>query len=116
MLSLNFCAKLAVGVLVFGYFIYSFSIDSNHPALLAIAVVSVPLYPFAKKGADDAIRHLTSENFVETLNAGGSRGLGALYLLCFIMPLTIPLALSYFIYHYVKYRSATQSDKRSVID
>ena len=107
--SFNFYAKLAVGIIFFGYFIYSFSENGNHPILLTIAAVSIPLYPFAKKGADDTIRHLTSEKVVETLNAGGPRGLGALYLVCFIVPLTIPFGLCYFIYHYLKYRSTTRS-------
>lgn len=108
MRSFNFYAKLAVGVIFFGYFIYNFSENGNHPVLLTIAAVSIPLYPFAKKGADDAIRHLTSEKFVERLNEGGARGFGALYLVLFIVPLTIPLGLAYFIYQYVKYRSAAQ--------
>lgn len=106
--SFNFYVKLAVGALFFGYFIYLFSDNGNHPILLTIAAVSIPLYPFAKKGADDTLRHLTSANFVERLNDGRARELVIFYLFFFIMPLTIPLSLAYFIYQFVKYRSAAQ--------
>lgn len=106
--SFNFYVKLAVGALFFGYFIYLFSDNGNHPVLLTIAAVSIPLYPFAKKGTDDTLRHLTSANFVERLNDGRARELVIFYLFFFIMPLTIPLSLAYFIYQFVKYRSAAQ--------
>ncbi|MEF3101734.1 hypothetical protein QFJ66_20720 [Raoultella terrigena] len=95
----EFIGKLACGALFFGFFIYSLYDTVGWP-LIALGWVSILLYPFAKKGADDTLLRLTSARVFEVID--GHR-IGALYLFI-VMPLTLPLAAGYFIYHTVKWR------------
>lgn len=95
----EFIGKLACGALLFGFFIYGLYDNVGWP-FIALGWVSILLYPFAKKGADDTLLHLTSARVFEVID--GYR-IGTLYLFI-VMPLTLPLAAGYFIYHTVKWR------------
>ncbi|MEM8377483.1 hypothetical protein Q4R82_16745, partial [Morganella morganii] len=63
-----------------------------------------PLFPFAKKCSDDALRHYFSEStFEDVINGSSPRGLGGLYLIL-IIPFIIPLAAGYFVYQIINYK------------
>lgn len=98
----DFIGKLACGVFLFGLLIYDLYDEVGWP-LIALGWLSILLFPFAKRGADDTLLHLTSERTFETINGGGMGRFGALYLFA-LVPLTLPLAAGYFIYHTVKWR------------
>ncbi len=98
----DFIGKLAWGVFLFGLLIYDLYDEVGWP-LIALGWLSILLFPFAKRGADDTLLHLTSERTFNTINGGGIGQFGALYLFA-LVPLTLPLAAGYFIYHTVKWR------------
>lgn len=72
--------------------IKDFSLWFFLPALLLIA-----LFPFAQKAMDSLVIHLFSVRVCKFLNET-PRGLGAIYPIFIVMPLTLPLALGWFIY------------------
>ncbi|MCW1876279.1 hypothetical protein OMR58_17650 [Erwinia sp. INIA-01] len=96
------------GLLVYGIAMFTlikhFSLWFLLPALLLIA-----LYPFAKKAMDSLVIHLFSVRVCNFLN-GSPRGLDAIYNILVIMPLTLPLALGWFIYCHRAARKMRQQE------
>ena len=102
--SWDFFWKTCLSIFVFAPFIYTFR-KNIYNIVTLYACCCLPLFPFAKKCSDDILRYYFSEKtFDEIINAGGARGLWVLYLVV-IIPLTIPLAMVYFIYHYKKHKN-----------
>lgn len=100
--SRDFLAKSIASIMIFGMIIYSVSKKTNNLILIIFIVISMLLFPFAKKTGDDLIRYYFSEKAFKIINEGRITNYGLIYQII-IMIITIPLATAYFVYYAIDY-------------
>ncbi|WP_142513727.1 hypothetical protein [Klebsiella huaxiensis] len=108
--STDFIGKLATGIILFGITIYNFNEIIQHWWINALLWLSMFLWPFAKRMADDLLLSIVSERVFEVINGGGIGRFGALYWFV-LAPLTLPLAIGYFCYHSCKWKKAQANER-----